>query len=446
MSTLAIRARGLSKKYQISTGSQDYDTLRDLLTDGFRNLISRNGAREARNTIWALRDVSFDIPAGQIVGIIGRNAAGKSTLLKILSRITEPTEGWAEIYGPVSALLEVGTGFHPELTGRENVYLNGAILGMKKQEINRKFDDIVAFAEIDRFIDTPVKRYSSGMNVRLAFAVAAHLEPDILLVDEVLAVGDTEFQRKSLGKMRSVAREGRTVLFVSHNLSAVQNLCSRAIVIRQGQVVFDGPAAEGVAEYLRHLSRPTESPFDANPNRSGDGSFRFIGSRVLNEEGQESSYLIAGQPASFEFAYENRIGARRAEVSFTIYNHLGTGVANFAMDLTDYVAEGLGPFGKFVCRVPSLPLPLGEYRGAVAVSVGERPTDLIPNAILFRVESSTFFPTGRTPEVQYSACLVHHQWDHQRALASNQVFGPDQYERPGLLSGEDVNHRDWGDS
>lgn len=413
MSTIAIRADGLSKKYRISAGNQVYDTLRDLLTDGFRNLLGRNGVRGGPNTIWALRDVSFEIPKGQIVGIIGRNGAGKSTLLKILSRIVEPTEGRAEIHGRVGSLIEVGTGFHPELTGGENIYLNGAILGMKKREIDRKFDEIVAFAEIDRFIDTPVKRYSSGMHVRLAFAVAAHLEPEILLVDEVLAVGDVAFQRKSLGKMSSVAQEGRTVLFVSHNMSAIQNLCTRGILIRQGQLVFDGTAEQVVTEYLQELAQPAESPFGGNPDRKGDGSFRFTASRVLDENGRESGYLVAGRPASFEFTYEDRIEARRADVRFTLFNHFGTAVANFSMDLMGYIPEGLRPRGKFVCRVPNLPLPLGEYRGGIAAYVGGRLTDLVPNAVLFRVESSTFFPTGRTTRPQHGACLVEHHWQHE---------------------------------
>ncbi|HLA81302.1 MAG TPA: ABC transporter ATP-binding protein, partial [Thermoleophilia bacterium] len=369
--------------------------------------------RSGEDIIWALRDVSLEIPEGQIVGVIGRNGAGKSTLLKILSRITEPTEGRAEIRGRVGSLLEVGTGFHPELTGRENIYLNGAILGMRKREIDRKFDEIVGFAEIDRFLDTPVKRYSSGMHVRLAFAVAAHLEPDILLVDEVLAVGDVAFQRKCMGKMSSVAQEGRTILFVSHNMSAIQNLCNRGIVISQGRMVFDGPAGQAVTEYLQDLTRSAESPFEENPHRRGDGSFRFTGARVLDDTGRESSFLVAGQAASFEFTYENRIGARSVQMAFTLYNQLGTAVANFNMDLTGYVAEGLGPQGKFICRVPTLPLPLGEYRGAVAVSVGGRTADLLPNVLVFTVESSTFFPTGRAPSPQYSACLVTHDWRHE---------------------------------
>jgi lipopolysaccharide transport system ATP-binding protein len=423
MSATAIRANGLSKKYRLSIRRRGYDTLRDHLADGFRNLWGRNGAREGPGTIWALRDVSFEIPNGQIAGIIGRNGAGKSTLLKILSRIVEPTEGRAEIHGRVGSLIEVGTGFHPELTGGENIYLNGAILGMKKREIDRKFDEIVAFAEIDRFIDTPVKRYSSGMHVRLAFAVAAHLEPEILLVDEVLAVGDAAFQRKCLGKMSSVAQEGRTVLFVSHNMAAIQNLCTRGILIREGLLAFDGTAEQAVTEYLQQLAQPPDSSFGANPHREGDGGFRFTASRVLGEDGRESSYLVAGRPASFEFAYEDRIEARRPHVIFTLYNQFGTAVANFNMNLTGYIPEGVQPRGRFICRVPTLPLPIGEYRGAISVHVGGRLMDVVPNAVLFRVESSTFFPTGRTTRPQHGACLVEHRWqqDPEAAVGTGEV-------------------------
>jgi lipopolysaccharide transport system ATP-binding protein len=415
--TAAIRAEGLSKQYRLSVSRRGHDTLRDLISDGMRSLVSRNGAQGGMETIWALRDVSFEIPEGQIVGVIGRNGAGKSTLLKILSRITEPTEGRAVIRGRVGSLLEVGTGFHPELTGRENVYLNGAILGMRKREIDRKFDEIVGFAEVDRFLDTPVKRYSSGMQVRLAFAVAAHLEPDILLVDEVLAVGDVAFQRKCMGKMTSVAQEGRTILFVSHNMAAIQNLCHRGIIVQGGAMAFDGPAAAAVSHYLEDVTRPSESPFRDNPHRRGDGSFRFTAARVLNAEGKESGHLVAGEPAVFELNYLNTEGARRANIALTLYNHLGTAVANLNMDLMGFLPDHLAASGKFICRIPALPLPLGEYRGAVAVSVGGRMTDHVPNALVFRVESSTFFPTGRTPDAQYSACLVEHTWDHQREEA-----------------------------
>jgi lipopolysaccharide transport system ATP-binding protein len=259
MSDDAIRVDGLSKQYRIGSKQQGYKTLRDTLVETFvspfhraQKLLSGQayGAAALDETIWALKDVSFEIKRGEVVGIIGRNGAGKTTLLKILSRITEPTEGQAEIHGRVGSLLEVGTGFHPELTGRENIYLNGAILGMKKAEIERKFDEIVSFAEIEKFIDTPVKHYSSGMYVRLAFAVAAHLEPTILLVDEVLAVGDAAFQKKCLGKMGSVAQEGRTILFVSHNMGAIQQLTERSILLNNGKLILDAKTRKVVETYL----------------------------------------------------------------------------------------------------------------------------------------------------------------------------------------------------
>ncbi|MDT7604945.1 MAG: lipopolysaccharide transport system ATP-binding protein [Acidobacteriota bacterium] len=257
----AIKVEGLGKRYRIGAKQESYRTLRETLTETaaapFRAIGSTlrrakgDGRPRRANEIWALKDVSFDVKRGEAVGVIGSNGAGKSTLLKVLSRITEPTAGYADIEGRVGSLLEVGTGFHPELSGRENVYLNGAILGMKKVEIARKFDEIVAFAEVERFIDTPVKHYSSGMYLRLAFSVAAHLEPEILLVDEVLAVGDMAFQKKCLVKMEDVAAEGRTVLFVSHNLGAVKELCQRAVVLKDGAVVFHGSAVEGVTHYSR---------------------------------------------------------------------------------------------------------------------------------------------------------------------------------------------------
>src|SRR5881409_3094665 len=259
MSDIAIRVEGLSKRYRIGARQERYYTLRDTLTESlarpFQHLwsfFSPNGAgfpTPEASIIWALRDVSFDVTRGEVVGIIGRNGAGKSTLLRILSRITEPTEGRVTLRGRVASLLEVGTGFHPELTGRENIFLNGAILGMSRAEIKRKFDEIVDFAEIERFLDTPVKRYSSGMHMRLAFAVAAHLEPEILLVDEVLAVGDAAFQRKCVGKMSDVAGQGRTILFVSHNMAAVQALCSWALWFREGRVVEAGPPGRVIGVY-----------------------------------------------------------------------------------------------------------------------------------------------------------------------------------------------------
>src|SRR5438128_2161525 len=263
MPDIAIRVDGLSKQYRIGK-IERYRTLRDSVTEAVtapfrrvRSMLSRSGGAKTEipsELIWALKDVSFEVPRGAVVGVIGRNGAGKSTLLKVLSRITEPTEGQVEIHGRVGSLLEVGTGFHGELTGRENIFLNGAILGMRRTEIVRKFDEIVAFAEVEKFIDTPVKHYSSGMYMRLAFAVAAHLEPEILIVDEVLAVGDAEFQKKCLGKMDETTRQGRTVLFVSHNMTALENLCQRGVVLHQGQITYIGNQAEAIAQYLKSLS------------------------------------------------------------------------------------------------------------------------------------------------------------------------------------------------
>jgi len=306
MSNHAIRVDGLSKQYRIGSKQQGYKTLRDTLAETLVSPFRRAqkllrgqayGAAELDETIWALKEVSFEIKRGEVVGIIGRNGAGKTTLLKILSRITEPTEGYAEIRGRVGSLLEVGTGFHPELTGRENIYLNGAILGMKKAEIEQKFDEIVDFAEIDKFIDTPVKHYSSGMYVRLAFAVAAHLEPEILLVDEVLAVGDAAFQKKCLGKMESVASLGRTILFVSHNMIAVRNLCSRVIWLRDGAISQSGVTSRVVDSYLRDNLR-TESIAEI-PERirslPPDPAFRLNGFDV-RQNGRAGNVVVNGQP------------------------------------------------------------------------------------------------------------------------------------------------------
>lgn len=290
MNDIVVRTENLSKLYRIGQ-IVGYKTLRESLTNAisacFRRRREAEDAREKSeiqpeiasagsqsstyrhaNTIWALKNVSFEVKRGEVVGIIGKNGSGKSTLLKILSRVTSPTEGYAEVYGRVGSLLEVGTGFHPELTGRENIYFNGAILGMKKAEIERKFDEIVAFSEIEKFLDTPVKRYSSGMYLRLAFAVAAHLEPEILIVDEVLAVGDAQFQKKCLGKMGEVAKGGRTVLFVSHNMSAIRELCSRALLLNSGRVVFEGSSTETIAKYLMN-----QGPTPEAGARSGAGAF-----------------------------------------------------------------------------------------------------------------------------------------------------------------------------
>jgi lipopolysaccharide transport system ATP-binding protein len=300
MNKSAIKIENLGKLYRIGAQQERYTTLRETLVSNFKSLTTKRASQSANNTIWALKDVSFEIKQGEVLGIIGRNGAGKSTLLKILAHITEPTEGRVILRGRVGSLLEVGTGFHPELTGRENIYLNGTILGMKKVEIERKFDEIVDFSEIEKFLDTPAKRYSSGMYVRLAFAVAAHLETDILLIDEVLAVGDVGFQRKCLGKIGDVVKHGRTVLFVSHNLVAIQALCSRAILLHKGNLVEDGLPSEVVRHYLSLLNTGTDQQFVSSLQRvTGGNEVRLIATELADENG-----LITD---SFEFGSEMRI-------------------------------------------------------------------------------------------------------------------------------------------
>jgi lipopolysaccharide transport system ATP-binding protein len=320
MSDIAIRVEELGKLYRLGTAlggaspRQNYRTLRDTLVESaaapYRRLRRRPSPAVAHlpsntdETIWALRDVTFTVNKGEVIGIIGRNGAGKSTLLKILSRITEPTVGYAEVHGRVGSLLEVGTGFHPELTGRENIYLNGAILGMKRAEIDHKFDEIVAFSGVEKFIDTPVKRYSSGMYLRLAFAVAAHLEPEILVVDEVLAVGDAEFQRKCLGKMSDVAQQGRTVLFVSHNMSAILHLTKEAIVLDKGCLVRRAPTPEAVDYYMSSgLAQIGERYWTLEEAQSSQSPFRPLSIRLRNRQGQVVDTIRSIEPATVEVEY-----------------------------------------------------------------------------------------------------------------------------------------------
>ena len=311
MSDIAIRAENIGKKYHIGALAHRNDTLRDALVD-FTHQVGanlkrsyRNGQSVDDNQVWALQDVSFEVRQGQVLGVIGKNGAGKSTLLKVLSRVTEPSTGSIEIHGRVGALLEVGTGFHPELTGRENIYLNGAILGMKRDEIDRKFDEIVAFSEVEQFIDTPVKRYSSGMYLRLAFAVAAHLEPEILVVDEVLAVGDAEFQRKCLGKMGDVAQQGRTVMFVSHNMSAILRLTQESIVLDKGRLVMRATSSEAVDYYLSAgHEKVGERIWMADEIPSSAAPFIPVALRLLDARGQVVDTVRSTEAVTIELEYK----------------------------------------------------------------------------------------------------------------------------------------------
>jgi ABC-type polysaccharide/polyol phosphate transport system ATPase subunit len=383
MSDVAIRVENLSKRYEIGRAGARHDTLRDALAGMFRR--ERGGRSE---TFWALRDVSFEVKRGEVVGIIGRNGAGKSTLLKILSQITEPTGGRAEIHGRVGSLLEVGTGFHPELTGRENIYLNGAILGMRRTEIERKFDEIVAFSEIEKFLDTPVKRYSSGMYVRLAFAVAAHLEPEILLVDEVLAVGDAAFQKKALGKMGSVVNEGRTVVFVSHNMNAVQRLCKRAILIDQGEIKLTGDAATVAEKYQYDSTRVAtlSSWMDiTDVQRTGDGSARFAAVRLFgNEEGMGE--IISGGRLHVEVMIQSNDARIVSSFAVTVFDSNGTKLIN-----ADSISHGTPVLlregsNRYRMAIDELHLTAGTYvLGLWLANYPGQVYDRVPAALLFDV-------------------------------------------------------------
>jgi lipopolysaccharide transport system ATP-binding protein len=299
---VAIAANGLSKRYRIGEMQAAYGTLRESLSHAAKRLTGREH-RRAQEEIWALQDVSFSVNEGEVLGVIGRNGAGKSTLLKVLTRITTPTKGRAEIRGRVGSLLEVGTGFHPELTGRENIYLNGSILGMKRREIKEKLTEIVAFSGVERFVDTPVKRYSSGMYVRLAFSVAAHFEPEIMLVDEVLAVGDAEFQARCLGRMEEMGSTGRTVLFVSHNMQAVAQLCDRAVLLDEGRVVLDGPSDRVVAHYLQTTAGAGASRSWPDDEAPGDDLVRLHSVRVVRASGEIADYVDVREPVGIELSF-----------------------------------------------------------------------------------------------------------------------------------------------
>ena len=364
MSDIAIRIENLSKQYHIGRmqgqGKYTYQTLRDTLADVFMTPFRRagkllrgqaTGAAELDEIIWALNNVSFEVNHGEVVGIIGRNGAGKSTLLKVLSRITEPTTGFADIHGRVGSLLEVGTGFHHELTGRENIYLNGAILGMKRTEIERKFDEIVAFSEVEKFIDTPVKHYSSGMYLRLAFAVAAHLEPEILIVDEVLAVGDARFQKKCLNKMQDVGQQGRTVLFVSHSMPAITRLCERAILLDEGQIVEDGPSPQVVGAYLISGLGTTAVREWPDPNRAPGGEVvRLRAVRACTDNGRIADTVDIRSPLTVEMEYDVLKPGYILLPHFDFYN--GEGVEVFdVIDQDPAWRQRPRPVGRYVSGV-----------------------------------------------------------------------------------------------
>jgi lipopolysaccharide transport system ATP-binding protein len=408
MSTVAIQANGLSKSYQIGHQRAKHVNIREALTQTalapFRRLTGRAPAITTE-TFWALQDVSFEIKAGEAVAFIGRNGAGKSTLLKLLSRIMRPTRGSADIYGRVGALLEVGTGFHPELTGRENVYLNAAILGMKRAEIDRRFDEIVSFAEMERFIDTPIKHYSSGMGLRLGFAVAAHLEPEILIVDEVLAVGDAAFQKKSLGKMSDVSQEGRTVLFVSHNLAAVTQLCQRGIWLDQGRVRLDDTSANAVEAYVAHFTeQQAERTWQYPGDAPGDEHARLLAVRVLQDHAV-SSVIDINQPVVIELDFLTLETITDFVTQIQLFNQHNSSVFANA----DWTPNTLGP---------------GRYRKRVHIP----PQFLAEGTFSIETRGYTYSPLIKMIHVPDSVVFEAVDSDHPQA-----VRGPNKRPWPGVV-------------
>jgi len=388
MSDVALRVENLSKRYLIGRVKDRYDTLREQIAQGLRSVFHPNGQHGEPPEIWALKDVSFEVKQGEVLGIIGRNGAGKSTLLKILSRITEPTAGRATIYGRVSSLLEVGTGFQPDLSGRENIYLNGAILGMRKAEIDGKFDEIVAFAEIGKFLDTPVKRYSSGMYVRLAFAVAAYLKPDILVIDEVLAVGDVAFQNKCLGKMGATAREGRTVLFVSHNMGAIANLCNSALWLDAGTIAAHGDVASTINSYLKGASAIVEASSPSSRIETKD--VRVLDVRVRDSNGEECSTFGMGATIVVEFSVEFFRPFSSVDLALEV-KRTATGLHVLHMVNQDcgFLIEKIAAGRRwFRVEIPDCTLYPAVYKISVWVGRGSTTLEHIPDAATFTMVQS----------------------------------------------------------
>jgi lipopolysaccharide transport system ATP-binding protein len=425
--TTAISVKNLSKRYSIGAAQTKfrYGMLRDVFVDSLtapiryaKSLVGRSNNHQltiGKNFIWALKDISFDLEEGKVLGIVGRNGAGKSTLLKVLSRVTEPTEGMVTVRGRVGSLLEVGTGFHPELTGRENIYMNGAILGMKRAEIDKKFDEMVEFSEVAQFIDTPVKRYSSGMYLRLAFAVAAHLEPEILVVDEVLAVGDAEFQKKCLGKMNDVAQQGRTVLFVSHNMSAILRLTQEAIVLKKGQLIKRAPTPEAVDFYLASgQAESGERVWGADEIPVASAPFKPVAIRIKDRSGKVVDTVRSTEPVIVEWEYcldapvtGLRVGmylsTMRGEYVFTAFD---------TDDAKQYEQFGARLAGHYVssCHIPADFFNEGRYSlGVNASSFGVRRYFMDENALSFTVEISGA-PGTQWPEIRQGPIRPRLDW------------------------------------
>ncbi len=425
MSDTIIRVENLGKKYILGHQKQErYTALRDVMANGAksfgRKVLKPFGKKiddPAVNEFWALKDVSFEIKQGDRVGIIGRNGAGKSTLLKILSRITEPTNGSIRIKGRVASLLEVGTGFHPELTGRENIYLNGAILGMSKAEIKSKFDEIVAFAEVEKFLDTPVKRYSSGMYVRLAFAVAAHLEPEILVVDEVLAVGDSAFQKKCLGKMEEVGKEGRTVIFVSHNMGVMESLCNQGIYLKSGQINFAGSMKQAISIYLsssrNSISYNHGTLFKIDPEKLTSQNFHVTEVTLLDENNCIKPVVKTWDYLKIRIKYFSPKKIAEGSVVLEISTFSGSKLIEYSTQPLSGLQFSFVPGESYAdCIIPSLPLAAGDYKVNVGLAVPM--TEWLcreENLASLEVADSDVYQSGFPPNQQRTVVAVEHHWE-----------------------------------
>ncbi len=423
MTTPAIQVRDLSKHYLISHTGDRPTSLGEMVMRAATNPFKRAkrvwsgdtaGATGATEVFKALDGVSFDVQHGEVVGLLGRNGAGKSTTLRLLSRITQPTHGTVQITGRVGSLLEVGTGFHPELTGRENIFLNGAILGMRKHEITERFDEIVAFSEVEQFLDTPVKRYSSGMYLRLAFAVAAHVDPDILLVDEVLAVGDAEFQKKCLSKMRDASNSGRTVLFVSHNMAAVENLCSRAIWIDNGKLREDGPVSDVIANYLSSYATGLGEGSDLTTieEREGSGAIRFTDIQVVDKDGEPGGVVRSGDRIKIQLNYQVNKPVLEPHFGIDFFTGLGTLLAGPSTWASGHSTARLEPGpGMVELEIDMLNLLPGRYYLSLwASSVGSEDYDLLDRCTVLEVEGSDFYGSGRGIEGRWGVMFFPCSW------------------------------------
>lgn len=425
MSDIAIKIENLSKQYRlgvIGSGTLSHDLNRwwkmNILgkEDPFLKIGEPN-QRDTKGTsdyVWALRDINLEVKKGEVLGIIGKNGAGKSTLLKILSRVTKPTTGKITYKGRIASLLEVGTGFHPEMTGRENIYMNGTIMGMTRGEISRKLDEIVDFAGIERYIDTPVKRYSSGMTVRLGFAIAAHLEPEILVVDEVLAVGDAEFQKKAIGKMQDVSKgEGRTVLFVSHNMAAIQKLCNKALVLADGKIEYSiGEVNQAVQQYLGSVQKTAKTNLIDRNDRQGQGNIKLINFKFLNQYNQVQETLITGQYVKLQIDYESveKKTFSNVTVAVAIYgddNVLYTVIGN---EFSSKPFEMINSSGSFICELDKCPIVSGRYLLNLIVSQNGIVEDWIQEAIVFNVEDGDFYGTGKIVPATHRSVLINYKW------------------------------------